>query len=102
MKLIILNKVTFYKLSFQPLKISIISYLAETPERPECPKDFRILEKCNYPQNVECTTGQECCCGKCHPSMIALCSGGKWMGYYTHACMLPSCGKSKMVKIQLR
>ena len=90
-----------YKLSFQPLKSSIISYLAERPERPKCPKEFRLHEKCNYPQNVECTIGQECCCGKCYPSMIARCDG-QWRAYYTDACFRPSCGKNKMVEIQLR
>ena len=83
------------------MKSSIILHLAERPELPECPKDFRIGEKCNLPQNLECTKGQECCCGECYPSIKAWCKGGEWIGYYTDACLGP-CSKNNMSKIPLR
>ena len=86
---------------FSALEISIALYLAKRRDSPECPKDFRIGGKCNFPKNVECTEGEECCCGKCHPSLKASCDGGKWMGYHTDACFRPSCGKNKIVEIQL-
>lgn len=39
----------------------------------------------------KCEIGQECCCGKCHPSMVCSCAGGTWACYYTDACMIPGC-----------
>ena len=39
----------------------------------------------------KCEIGQECCCGKCHPSMVCSCAGGTWVCYYTDACMMPGC-----------
>lgn len=36
-----------------------------------------------------CNFGQECCCGKCYPSMVCQCSGSSWLCYATDACMIP-------------
>jgi len=57
----------------------------------ECPKDFEYNfgDKCIG--NTTCTTGQECCCGKCYPSFQVECSGGRMMGFHTHKCWLPEC-----------
>jgi len=41
--------------------------------------------------SLRCEYGQECCCGKCHASMVAKCNDGMWMIYYTDACMVQPC-----------
>merc|ERR1711963_108220 len=59
----------------------------------ECPverPDFGST--CSLPNNVQCTYGEECCCGQCHPSMVMECRGGSWVGFYNDTCLRPNCG----------
>ena len=52
----------------------------------ECPKQQPDMwGKCSG--NITCTYGEECCCGKCHPSLEMMCDEGKWTSFYTDACM---------------
>merc|ERR1719285_185080 len=41
--------------------------------------------------SLRCEYGQLCCCGKCHPSMIAECRNGEWISHFTDACMVQPC-----------
>ena len=41
----------------------------------ECPKE-EPTGKCFG--NLTCNYGKVCCCGECHPSLIAKCSNGQW------------------------
>jgi len=54
-------------------------------ERPE------FGSSCDHPAGGQCTYGQECCCGECHPSLLMECGGGSWVGRHSEACMLPTC-----------
>lgn len=54
-----------------------------------CPADIQPNSACAGVQ--KCEIGQECCCGKCYPSMVCSCSGGTWACYATDACMMPGC-----------
>ena len=54
-----------------------------------CPVDIQPDGACVGA--VECEIGQECCCGKCYPSMVCNCAGGTWACYSTDACMSPAC-----------
>ena len=42
---------------------------------------------CTTP-SVTCNFGQECCCGKCYPSLVCQCIGQTWACYATDACMI--------------
>lgn len=35
---------------------------------------------------LECTYGEECCCGECHSIMRSLCTGDGWLAVYIDAC----------------
>ena len=39
--------------------------------------------------SMTCTYGEECCCGKCHTSLVANCDAvnKKWIMYFTDACL---------------
>ena len=50
---------------------------------------------------MTCNYGEECCCGECHPSLIATCvmdgnGGKKWLMTYTDACMIDGCPSKYM------
>ena len=49
----------------------------------ECPKESPT-GKCIG--NKRCEYGEECCCGKCHPSFVSTCLDGQWLSFYTDAC----------------
>jgi len=55
-----------------------------TCQTGECPKESPT-GKCIG--NLTCNYGEECCCGKCHPSLVATCKGGQWQSFFTDACM---------------
>merc|ERR1719284_2288889 len=57
---------------------------------PFCPKDPEETCKLRFP--LECRYGQECCCGKCHSSIIKTCvpEAGAWITLYTEACLSAS------------
>merc|ERR1711879_413451 len=38
-----------------------------------------------------CEYGKECCCGKCYASEVYMCTGDRWISYFTDACMMPEC-----------
>ena len=40
----------------------------------------------NCDDAVTCSYGEECCCGECHPSLLATCSDGRWTLVFTDAC----------------
>ena len=42
----------------------------------ECPKEIPKTDYCVY--DMLCTYGEECCCGKCHPSVEARCKDLRW------------------------
>merc|ERR1719234_1272616 len=65
-----------------------------------CPKKQPGLgSPCSVPESVSCSYGSECCCGKCHPSLVLQCSVlRQWAGFYTDACMRPNCGKAACPK----
>jgi len=70
----------------------------------DCPKkEPRMGSPCSVPEDVTCTYGRECCCGKCHPSFEASCDPKYgWMGFNTDACMMPNCEKAACPKKQPR
>ena len=53
---------------------------------PEEPTDAA----CSFSRT--CSYGTECCCGQCYPSQICSCENGLTVCFYTHACLIPSCG----------
>jgi hypothetical protein len=64
---------------------------AET-QGPKCPAEAPIGAPPTCEAGLHCEYGQECCCGKCHPSLVCECQGGGgWGCYYTDACMIPGC-----------
>ena len=67
-------KENFY-LSYNLYNIALLS---------ECPKE-RPTGKCIG--NLTCNYGEECCCSKCHPSLVATCLEGQWGSFFTDACM---------------
>jgi len=69
------------------------SYLNCGPEEERgCPAEEPSLgARCSLPESVNCEYGEECCCGKCSPSLVLTCSGGSWLGYYTDACLAANC-----------
>jgi len=57
-----------------------------------CPVNEPALGRsCSISSSVTCSYGNECCCGRCHPSFKSQCIDGRWSGYYTDACMRPDC-----------
>jgi len=70
------------------------------PSLRACPKKQPGLgTPCSVPEDVSCSYGSECCCGKCHASMVLQCSVlRQWAGFYTDACMRPNCGISACPK----
>ncbi|MBM4395867.1 MAG: hypothetical protein FJ087_09270 [Deltaproteobacteria bacterium] len=63
---------------------------------PKCPATAPIGAPPTCEAGLHCEYGQECCCGKCHPSLVCECHGGAgggggWGCYYTDACMIPGC-----------
>lgn len=55
---------------------------------PSCPTEFAGPNTA-CAGTATCEWGQECCCGKCYPSLVCTCQNGKWACYYTDACLLP-------------
>ena len=41
---------------------------------------------------LSCSFGQECCCGKCYPSLACTCSGSTWVCAATDACWMGPSG----------
>lgn len=74
--------------------------VATTSPEPDgglsCPVDVQDEEaqwpigQCAPPQQ-SCEFGQECCCGRCAPSVVCECFDGEWGCYYTDFCFFPSC-----------
>ncbi len=60
----------------------------------KCPASAPIGTSATCEAGTVCNYGQECCCGKCSPSTICSCQGGKFGCLYTDACLLPpdACG----------
>jgi len=69
--------------------------------RNGCPGDDVLTEcpatrpqsgsPCPETVELECSYGEECCCGKCHPSLQFSCTPGSvWVGFFTDACLKPS------------
>jgi len=52
----------------------------------DCPKESPTWPYEPCIGNLTCNYGEECCCGKCHPSLVATCSQGQWRSYSTDAC----------------
>merc|ERR1712126_216424 len=56
-----------------------------------CPKEVpRSNSECNtngVERELSCEYGEECCCGKCWPSLEAHCWDGRWALMYTDMCM---------------
>jgi len=58
-----------------------------TCQTGECPKESPTWPYEPCIGNLTCNYGEECCCGKCHPSYVATCSEGQWWVMVTDACM---------------
>jgi len=59
---------------------------------PECPvEEPELGSPCAHPAGEQCSYGQECCCGECHPSKRMQCAEGRWRGHFTDACFHPNC-----------
>jgi hypothetical protein len=43
---------------------------------------------------LDCSWGEECCCGGCFPSFQCSCEGGTWLCLNTDACFRPTCDGS--------
>jgi len=73
-----------------------ISLASDEGNKNGCPKKQpRVGNPCSVPGSERCSYGSECCCGRCHPSFVASCTGRNgWMGFNTDACMRPNCGKA--------
>ncbi len=56
-----------------------------------CPADFPPTQPNTCDGDLHCEYGEECCCGKCSPSLVCDCNGGTWGCYYTDACLGPWC-----------
>jgi len=54
-----------------------------------CPASQPTQGECVGP--LRCEYGQECCCGKCHPSLVSECINGMWASMFTDACEIQSC-----------
>jgi len=67
----------------------------------ECPQDppTGFGEKCVG--NAKCEYGKECCCGKCYPSEVYMCTGDQWISYFTDACMMPECEMPIPLPVQM-
>jgi|SRR5690606_2677362 len=69
-----------------------VSTQAELP----CPVDMQDeavewpVGQCAPPQEA-CEFGQECCCGRCAPSIVCECFEGEWGCYHTDFCFFPFC-----------
>merc|ERR1711879_570132 len=55
---------------------------------PESTPDFG--SRCDL-AGLRCEYGEECCCGRCSPSIIMECDGQSFTGFFTDACMVPNC-----------
>merc|ERR1711963_51230 len=59
-------------------------------EENSCPKEQPGLgTSCSVPDDLECTYGEECCCGECSHSLVLSCFGGVWGGFHTDFCFRP-------------
>lgn len=57
-----------------------------------CPAEPPLDETIIAPEALSCAYGQECCCGKCYPSIMCTAQAGEEIGcFYTEACMNPQC-----------
>lgn len=63
----------------------------------ECPEDSAVFFE-DAPNDVRaavdlnCEYGEECCCDKCHPSMVCHANAGEpFSCFATDACMIPGC-----------
>jgi predicted nucleic acid-binding Zn-ribbon protein len=57
-------------------------------EKEKCPLEQpSIGTPCSLPPGLECTYGEECCCGECSPSLVLSCfEGSQWGGFNTDFC----------------
>lgn len=67
------------------------SDITDWVQPPLCPPEAPLGQETCQKEGLECNYGEECCCGKCHPSMQCWCQGGTFGCAYTDACMVPSC-----------
>lgn len=54
----------------------------------QCPSEAPNPNGTCTTAGLSCNFGQECCCGKCNPSLVCQCTGATWACYYTDACMM--------------
>ena len=56
-------------------------------EEERCPLEQpSIGTPCSLSPGFECSYGEECCCGKCSPSLLLSCIAGSWGGFNTDFC----------------
>ena len=57
-----------------------------------CPAAPPLDQTVIAPEALSCTYGEECCCGKCYPSIKCTAEAGEEIGcFYTEACMNAQC-----------
>lgn len=63
-------------------------------ERTECPETQpEFGSPCSAVNTIDCSYGEECCCGECHSSVQMTClipngeDAGVWSGFFTDACL---------------
>lgn len=79
----------------QHITDTYLSHLTPAPAPAECPAEPRASGLCAS-VGMSCEYGEECCCGKCHPSQIAKCTAEGWSLMHTDAC-LGSCEEPTFV-----
>jgi len=75
------GQITLPKVSADIIPDALLEELEKCPlEQPS------IGTPCSLPPGLECTYGEECCCGECSPSLVLSCFEGSWGGFNTDFC----------------
>jgi hypothetical protein len=65
-------------------------HLSGDPD-PTCPATTPTIGSSCTVEGQECAYGTETCCGQTYDSLIIFCADGVYQGYYTDACLVPTC-----------